>query len=57
MDADMDYRYIPFSLGEGIIDAHPKGPVTHYRCTSPGLNRSTQLTTARKSAELRREST
>ena len=34
-----------------------KGPVTHYRCTSPGLNRSTQLTTARKSVELRREST
>ena len=31
--------------------------LSHYRCTSPELNRSTKLTTVRKSAELRRDST
>ena len=34
-----------------------KGPVTHHRCTSPELNRSTKLTMVRQSAELRRDST
>ena len=43
--------------GHEDVSGEGKGPVTHYRCTSPELNRSTKLTTARQSAELRRDST
>ena len=50
-------QFIPKSGRSSCHEKTLKGPVTHYRRTSPELNRSTKLTTARQSAELRQDST